>query len=714
MPALSKAACRWLQPLILIRKPYKRKNMKTKIILILLFVALTSYGQTLEWENPLPQGISLTSICFIDSMNGFAAGGCGVLLKTNDGGQTWQSIETNTSSTYSQIVFINNKGWIIGDQDLLLTADGGNTWISNNSINGRSIFFTDTLNGWACNYIDVFHTNDGGLTWTVNYSDSMGLSGFKKVFFVDSLNGWVMGNNNVLCTSNHGISWNTCFGCYNTCTDIFFINDSVGWMTATGGFIEKTIDGGTNWTMQSGITANINSIYFINDTIGWAVGWNSTSAIVLRTNDGGNNWFSQYTEVNNGSNDINNDIFFLNDTLGWIAGKEGKIFKSTNGGVSWNKLTSGKISHNWTVFFLDNNNGWVGGYEDYPPGRGIIQRTIDGGNTWSQYICPSYSQAIYFTDSLTGYTAGNAVIAKSIDGGQTWSSYLFGGTEVFQDIMFTDQNNGWAVTTYSGKVHHTSDAGGTWIQQDPNAPNGLYSLFFLNDTTGWIIGDAFIWKTTDGGTNWQSQNSNTTNELRSIYFLDANNGFIAGDGGVILKTNNGGNSWVPQYLGSNYNFSKIWFSTVNNGIATCGNLKLFITYDGGANWSIFSDDHICFGGFASSFFLNDTIGWIVGPYGMILKYRNDSLITTSLDQAMNNNPETEIIYYPNPTNGIFSLTVPPAAKEIIILNSLGQIVQKTIVDRQTNFNYTLSNCGLYFIQVMTDKQTVTKKLIVTK
>lgn len=73
----------------------------------------------------------------------------------------------------------------------------------------------------------------------------------------------------------------------------------------------------------------------------------------------------------------------------------------------------------------------------------------------------------------------------------------------------------------------------------------------------------------------------------------------------------------------------------------------------------------------------------------------------------------DISIFPNPTNKDFTLICPSTAKEIQILNPLGQILQRIYFDNQTDFNFTIKDSGIYFIQILTDKQNIIKKLIVT-
>jgi len=78
------------------------------------------------------------------------------------------------------------------------------------------------------------------------------------------------------------------------------------------------------------------------------------------------------------------------------------------------------------------------------------------------------------------------------------------------------------------------------------------------------------------------------------------------------------------------------------------------------------------------------------------------------------NIESLISVFPNPTNGSFTITFPETTKQVQITNSMGQVLQTNLVDRQKNLNLELTADGIYFIHIRTDKQVVTKKLIVCK
>jgi len=93
----------------------------------------------------------------------------------------------------------------------------------------------------------------------------------------------------------------------------------------------------------------------------------------------------------------------------------------------------------------------------------------------------------------------------------------------------------------SGTILKTTNGGLNWIIQNSGTANALYTLYFCNENTGYVVGGAgTILKTIDGGTNWTSQYSGTSNLLFTVYFSDPNIGYVAGDNGTILMTTNGG------------------------------------------------------------------------------------------------------------------------------------------------------------------------------
>jgi hypothetical protein len=72
-----------------------------------------------------------------------------------------------------------------------------------------------------------------------------------------------------------------------------------------------------------------------------------------------------------------------------------------------------------------------------------------------------------------------------------------------------------------------------------------------------------------------------------------------------------------------------------------------------------------------------------------------------------------ISIFPNPTNRNITINFPSETTQIQITNSLGQLIQTRKIFNETSLDFKLENIGIYFIQITTDKQIVTRKLIVT-
>lgn len=92
-----------------------------------------------------------------------------------------------------------------------------------------------------------------------------------------------------------------------------------------------------------------------------------------------------------------------------------------------------------------------------------------------------------------------------------------------------------------GAVVVTGDGGVHWslyeVKEHP------LSLFFLNDSLGWMVTDHGLWSTQESGRSWTKIDNRKG--ILLAHFLDANHGFISGLSSLFEQTADGGKTWTP-------------------------------------------------------------------------------------------------------------------------------------------------------------------------
>jgi len=128
---------------------------------------------------------------------------------------------------------------------------------------------------------------------------------------------------------------------------------------------------------------------------------------------------------------------------------------------------------------------------------------------------------------------------RTTDGGSTWSPTTSYGVP-FSGVDITAPTTGYAVGD-QGYVIRTADAFASYnLSKISN--NNLNDVYFVNQSTGWTVGNAGeVYKTTSGGTTWSQQPTGTSETLNAVKFVDASTGWAVGENGTILKTTTGGN-----------------------------------------------------------------------------------------------------------------------------------------------------------------------------
>jgi len=94
----------------------------------------------------------------------------------------------------------------------------------------------------------------------------------------------------------------------------------------------------------------------------------------------------------------------------------------------------------------------------------------------------------------------------------------------------------------------TADGGAHWKLID--SPETGLALFFLNETTGWMLSAQAIWKTSDSGSTWEElPESSAARGASRIYFRDERSGWTVGARQSFSRTDDGGVTWTPVEVG---------------------------------------------------------------------------------------------------------------------------------------------------------------------
>ncbi|MEI7490431.1 MAG: YCF48-related protein [Bacteroidota bacterium] len=217
-------------------------------------IMTSDWGST--WaDSPNTTSRALTSVCFTDANTGIAVG-FGTIQKTVNGGAGWEPVPCNSGWNLYSVCFPNaNTGYAVGvsgmNTIIIKTTDGGSTWndIYWNGFALYSVCFTDVNTGYAVGRTfesgaGIFiKTTDGGLSW----NSSMIVQPYLySIFFPSADTGYFTGENGaVYKTTDAGSNWTALStGTTATLVSAFFTDVNTGYVTGDYGTILKTTNGG--------------------------------------------------------------------------------------------------------------------------------------------------------------------------------------------------------------------------------------------------------------------------------------------------------------------------------------------------------------------------------------------------------------------------------------------------------------------------------------
>ena len=327
---------------------------------------------------------------------------------------------------------------------------------------------------------------------------------------------------------------------------------AVGGLDGSRDHLFTTRDGGNTWQEvtppQPGAPGALEAAtFFMDASTAWATFSNLDTLlpewpVVWHTTDGGQTWLpGQALDLSDLSQSYASDLFFVDAQQGWLLTHVGVgmshdyvvLFSTTDGGLTWQRLldpyNDGQIQacQKTGLLFIDGQTGWLTGDCGGVMAGAFLNRTQDGGLTWT-YIdlpAPADQPLLYDVNSwaacgsydLHFFDSQNAVLGvrctlysqdssepsfahytyTTLDGGATWSSQPYpGGT-----LLFVTPQQGWAL---AGDIYQTFDGGATWTRV--NEVHWEASFNFISPQLGWAASytntEHALVATTDGGAHW--------------------------------------------------------------------------------------------------------------------------------------------------------------------------------------------------------------------
>jgi photosystem II stability/assembly factor-like uncharacterized protein len=281
------------------------------------------------------------------------------------------------------------------------------------------------------------------------------------------------------------------------------------------------------------------------------------------------------------------DIATLNDGMtAWYGNGKGLLYRTLDGGESWEQIWSQPGTFVRALGFLDAQNGFLGNVgTDYYPGvtdSHPLYRTRDGGRSFEKVEAPGISNVkgicgihilrqkrilqgeLRETSVIhaAGRVGGPAWVLRSEDSGETWKVLdLSAYAGMILDICFLSPQVGFVCASTSGDIEQgealmlrTENGGQTWstVYRGGRKMENCWKMSFPSRRVGYATVQSYddanprqiIIKTTNGGRSWRELEVVRDPKSRQfgIGFVDEQRGWIGARAGG-FQTRDGGKTW---------------------------------------------------------------------------------------------------------------------------------------------------------------------------
>jgi photosystem II stability/assembly factor-like uncharacterized protein len=413
---------------------------------------------------------------------------------------------------------------------------------------------------------------------------------------------------------------------------------ATGFAVGNFGTVVGSTDGGATWTgLPSGTINDLSTVQVVSPSV-VIVGGGCT---VRESVNGGASFTSMPINPSESTCPTNVASFSFSDpTTGYVELTDGTILYTSDGGQTIQAKTSAPINNGGAtgLDFVSPTTGFaVSGVSGSGTGGGVIERTTDSANSWTQVgSSPQGINAITFVSATQGFAVGDKdTLLASSDGGATWTAEpltLPAGSGPFDLSQISCSSaTTCLISTQDGKeLIRTADGGMTGSIVSPSSQllfdvafstgsnvvgvgaNGATVLsadggltfsnvissdlgFTLNSggagiVAGGAAGSAYIpgtngqiAATANDGASWGLLRAPTTNDVQDVAFPNTSTGFELESDGTLRTTSDGGVAWASQDTGVSSASALAATSTQN--VLLIGPRGVNRSTDGGSSFS---------------------------------------------------------------------------------------------------------------------------------
>lgn len=354
------------------------------------------------------------------------------------------------------------------------------------------------------------------------------------------------------------------------------------------------------------------------------------------------------------------------DGTSFYAGRNNRVYKSTDNGINWSISSYGLTSNSvYSIKFIDTNI-FVGA-------DGGVYLSTNNGTSWT-----------IMNNGLTNTTVNDLAVRDTT---------LFAGT--YNGMFRSEDNaNSWI------QLVNGLPTGGT-------PPNSILSLGVTGNLILTGVYGASVRASTNNGNSWYSSGSGISiyDNIYGGFAFNGNIIYACSYNGVYVS-NNGGGSWIHSTNGlTNLNIRDAVVSDTNVFLATLDGV--YLSSMNNNFWTKINNGFPASIAIESLYIKGDTL-YAGSINNLGIWYRKLSDIITGIGD----NKQTSYNLFPNPTTGKIVIESTKEINSVVIYNTLGTCIFSSNNIKETNYNIDISNYpkGMYLIQIGTGSGKIIEKL----